>query len=248
MKKTLFLLSCIFFISCEKPSDCIESLGETITREVPVTDFTKIEVYKGIELIIKQGTENKLQIVTGENIIDDIEVSQEGNILRLRENASCNWVREYGQTKIYVTTNNLEVIYSKTDRKISSYGILNFPRLTVFAFDKEADDIEGAGTGDVYLNINTTEFVINSNNVARFFIEGATYYGNFYFWAGDTRLDASGLTIQESSIYHRGSNDMILKPIQAIRGKLVSTGNIILKNNPPIIEVEELYQGQVIFN
>jgi hypothetical protein len=29
---------------------------------------------------------------------------------------------------------------------------------------------------------------------------------------------------------------------------MVSTGDIILKNNPPIVDVEELYQGQVIYN
>jgi len=41
---------------------------------------------------------------------------------------------------------------------------------------------------------------------------------------------------------------MIVKPIQSIVGKMVSTGDIILKNNPPIVDVEELYQGQVIYN
>jgi hypothetical protein len=32
------------------------------------------------------------------------------------------------------------------------------------------------------------------------------------------------------------------------RGKMVSTGNIILKNNPPIVDVQQLYQGHVIYN
>jgi len=29
---------------------------------------------------------------------------------------------------------------------------------------------------------------------------------------------------------------------------MVSTGDIILKNNPPIVDVQQLYQGHVIYN
>ena len=40
---------------------------------------------------------------------------------------------------------------------------------------------------------------------------------------------------------------MIVKPIQKVTGILNSTGNVILKNVPPIVEIEELYQGKVIY-
>ncbi|HBL79751.1 MAG TPA: DUF2807 domain-containing protein, partial [Aequorivita sp.] len=33
----------------------------------------------------------------------------------------------------------------------------------------------------------------------------------------------------------------------AIRGKIVSLGNVISKNRPAIVEVEELYRGKLIF-
>lgn len=100
MKK--IIIATVLFIallSCEKPSDCIESAGNSITKNIEVTPFTRVEVYAGIELIITQGTEYKVEIVTGENIIENVEVKQEGNTLKLKENSSCNWVREYAQTK-----------------------------------------------------------------------------------------------------------------------------------------------------
>jgi hypothetical protein len=78
----------IILISCEKPSDCIESAGNTITKIVEVTPFTRVEVYTGIELIITQGTEYKVEIVTGENIIENVEVKQDNNMLLLKENSS----------------------------------------------------------------------------------------------------------------------------------------------------------------
>jgi len=248
--KKIFIIIVLFttLSSCEKPSDCIESAGANVTKIVEVTPFTTVEVYSGIELIITQGTDYKVEIVTGENIIENIEVKQEGAILKLKENSNCNWVRDYGQTKVYITAPNLENIYSKSDRNISSNGVLTYPILRLYAFDKNGDGREGAGTSDFHININNSLLVIENNNVARYFISGNTVNATFNFYAGDGRIEAANLTAQYINVYHRGSNDMTVKPIQSIRGKMVSTGDIILKNNPPIVDVEQLYQGQVIYN
>jgi hypothetical protein len=241
---TLLLL---FFLSCEKPSECVDSLGTIITKDIPVTSFTRIEVKTGIELVITQGENYAVKVVTGENLIGNIEVSQEGNTLYLSDNTTCNWVRDYGTTTVYVTAPNLEDIYSKTDRTIRSNGTLTYPIFRLFSLDTDGDGQEGAGTGDFYIAINNSQLVIENNNVSRFFIAGNTdeLLLNFYF--GDGRFEGENLIAKKAKVYHRGSNDMIVKPTESITGKIVSIGDVILKNNPPIIEVEELYQGQVIY-
>lgn len=249
MKKFIILfLSSIVFFSCEKPSDCIESSGNIVTKDILVNDFKRIKVYRGIEVIISQGLDYKVQIVAGENFIDNIEVNQNGDQLIFKDQTSCNWVRDYGQTKILITTPTLEEVYSKSDRNISSNGVLTFPSLSFISLDKDADGESGAGTGDFILNIDNLNLTIANNNVSRFYLTGKTNYANFNFYFGDGRIEASNFNAQNIYVYHRGSNDMILKPIQSLSGIINSTGNIILKNNPPIIEVEELYQGRVIYN
>ena len=249
MKKTFLLLSFLLvFISCEKPSECYESTGEMVTRTIPVNPFSRIKVYRGIAVVIMQGSEYKVEIKSGSNLIDNVSVTQNDNQLVFTDNTTCNWLREYGQTTAYVTTPNLEEIYSKTERNISSNGVLSFPKLKLFALDKNADGEDAAGTGDFYLAINNSQLVIENNNVSRYFISGTTNSAIFNFWAGDGRIDASDLIIQNMNVYHRGSNDMIVRPIQSITGKMVSTGDIILKNNPPIVDVQQLYQGHIIYN
>jgi Putative auto-transporter adhesin, head GIN domain len=248
MKKILLILSLTLLFSCEKPGDCVESLGDIVTKEIPVTAFTRVEIHKGIELIVTQGPEYKVVIETGENIIDDIEVTQSGNILSCRNNNTCNWVREFGTTKVRVTAPNLEELYSKSERNISSVGVLTYPILRLFSLDTDGDGVEGAGTGDFLINVNNSQLVIQTNNVSRFYISGTTTQGIFEFYAGDSRIEAQDLTVQDLIVFHRGSNDMIVKPINSITGKMVSTGNIILKNNPTLVDVEQLYQGQVIYN
>ena len=40
---------------------------------------------------------------------------------------------------------------------------------------------------------------------------------------------------------------MIVNPQQSLRGIIRSTGDVITLNSPPIIEVEQIYTGQLIF-
>jgi Putative auto-transporter adhesin, head GIN domain len=83
-----FLIIGFVFISCERPSDCIESSGTTVLKEIPVMAFDYIKVYRGIEVIITQGNEYKVQIQAGENFIDNVEVKQEGTKLIFKDEAS----------------------------------------------------------------------------------------------------------------------------------------------------------------
>jgi hypothetical protein len=250
MKKTHLFITSIFllFLSCEKPSECIESLGTIISKEIPVTPFTRIYVKTGIELVITQGLDYSVKVVTGGNLIDNIDVKQEGTTLYLSDNATCNWVRDYGTTIVYVTAPNLEEIYSKTDRAVRSNGILSYPIFRLFSLDSDGDNIEGAGTGDFFIEIDNSQLVIENNNVSRFFIKGKTDNLLLNFYAGDGRFEGANLNVKNADIFHRGTNDMIVKPIESITGKIVSVGDLILKNNPPIITVQELFQGQIIYN
>jgi hypothetical protein len=249
MKKIVVFISFLLvFISCEKPSECIESTGDIVTKIVPVNPFSRIKVYRGIAIEITQGPEYKVEIKSGSNLINNISVTQNDNQLIFTDNTTCNWLREYGQTTIYITTPTLEEIYSKTERDIRSNGLLTFPTLKVYSIDKNGDGESSAGTGDFYFTISNNLMQIESNNVSNFFISGSTNTEIINFWAGDSRIDSSNLTAQNISVFHRGSNDMIVKPIQSISGKMFSTGNIILKNNPPIVEVQQLYQGHIIYN
>lgn len=246
MKKIIFVFTFfLLFTSCEKPSDCIESTGDIITKDFEVSAFNAIYVHKGVEMVITQGSEFKVEVITGENLIDNISVEIIGSALVLRDNTSCNWVREFGHTKIYVTTPVMDFleIHSRTERDITSNGVLTYPILRLISMDLE----EGAGTNDFHIQVNNSQVVIANNNVSRFYIEGETDELLLEFYDGHGRFEGENLVAKNIKVFHRGSNDMIVNPTEKITGKMVSTGNIILKNVPPILNVEELYQGRVVY-
>lgn len=246
MKYFLFIIAPLI-ISCEKPADCIKSTGAMTTKRIEVTQFDKIVVYSRIGLVVSEGPEYGVTIQSGTNLIDDIEVLVTGNQLTLRDNTTCNWVRDYGQTTVYVTAPNLTSIYSKTEQNISSNGILTFDNLTLSAIDNY-DGQKGAGTGDFNLQINNSKLSINNNNVAGFTIIGKTKTLTIGVYEGNGIIDANLLLADKINIYHRGSNDIRVHPINEITGDIFNVGNIMASNIPQINTVHQHYTGQLLFN
>jgi len=66
------------------------------------------------------------------------------------------------------------------------------------------------------------------------------------FFSGIGRFEGRNLVAQKVEIYHRGSNDIIVNPIQELKGDLYGTGNLISINTPPVLEVVRHYQGRLI--
>ncbi len=241
----ILIISLLFIItSCGISEDCFKGNGSRTTQTFPLENFTKIKVYDGVGLVVKEGPNYEVKIETSDNIIDNLDVKMEGDMLIVKDNSTCNIARDYGQTIVYVTAPNLEEIHCKTDQDIKSDGILNYPLLRLFSMDLS----DGAGTGDFYLNLNaTSQIVIESNNVSNFYLNGHTNQLLLNFYFGNGRFYGENLEAEEIILFQRGSNDMIVKPLQNISGAIYATGNVILKNVPPIVDVEEVFTGRLIY-
>ncbi len=248
MKNFYLVLISIVLIGCENPGDCIKSTGSIVAKEIEVEPFEYIRVYKGIGLVIKQGDEYKVEVRSGKNLIDDIQVLVRENTLFIKDKTTCNWVRDYGQTTVYITAPNLIEIRSKTEQRIISDGVLSYPLLRLIAMDKDGDGEEGAGTGDFFMELDCNQFVIENNNVANYYISGKTNDCFIGFYNGNGILRAENLEINQLSFYHRGFNDMHVNVSQSITGNLYATGNLILYTNPESVNVTQHYQGRLIYN
>lgn len=256
MKK--FVLHITFFCflilvtSCGISEDCFKGNGNQITQTFPLENFSKIKVYDGVGLVVKEGPNYEVTIKTSDNIIDNLEVKLQGNMLVIKDNSSCNIARDYGQTTVYITIPDGTILplvqelelHCKTEQKIQSDGILHSPIIRLFSI---GDDGDGAGTADFHITVDNGQFVVESNNVSNFYINGhcEEMLLNFYF--GNGRFFGEELHAEKIKLFHRGSNDMFVYPIQKIEGIINATGNVVLENVPPIVEVEEVFRGRLIY-
>ena len=247
MKRLLKIFAVFVLLSCdsESGSDCFKTSGAIIQQEVSINSFEKILVNRDIELIVKEGVDFKVIIETGENLINDVEAILVDNELRITDNNSCNYVREYGITKVYITAPDIISIRSSTQYDISSDGVLNFPKLSLVSEDF---NFPGSFTvGDFRIQINSVRLTVGSNNISSFYISGQVENLFVGFYSGAGIFHGEDLISQKVRIYHRGSNDMYVNPQESLTGELRGTGDLISFNNPPVIGVEQFYTGKLIF-
>ena len=237
----MILLAC----DSESAGDCFQTEGSIIQQEFTVPSFDKILVNRDIELILKEGPDHEVIVETGANLMNDIKVIVSNNELLLTDNNSCNYARDYGITKIYITAPNISSIRSSTQYDVSSDGILNFPNMSLVSEDFNAP--RSFTVGDFRLQINSSSLNIVSNNISSFYISGQVDDLFIGFYSGAGRFQGEDLVAQNINVYHRGSNDMIVNPQISLTGELRGTGNLISLNSPPTVEVDQLYTGQLIF-
>lgn len=245
MKTTLFscLAIVLLFVSCNSEiiPDCYREPGATITRIDAVPAFNQINIGEGVNLVVKQDAVAEVKVETGENIIGDVSTEVIDGVLYVKNNLKCS----LGTTvpaRVTVTAPDIVKIYSSSQYDVVSDGVLNFPYLNLQQglFGKTASNIFD-------LNLNCINLVVENNNTTIFRIKGTVNSLNVSFYAGDSRFEGANLAVQNVFIFQRSSNDMILKPSNKIEGNIYSNGNVILLNQPPIVNVVQHYTGHVIY-
>lgn len=246
MKFYIYLIFSVFILGCnsEDGPDCFKKQGEQITETISVEHFSKINISEGIELIVSQGEEQLVQITAGKNLINDISFEVIDGELFIKDKNGCQMFRNISIAKVYISTPTLEKIYSGSQFSVHSEGVLRFPDLTLES-GIVSEDIPSC---EFNLEIESEKLTINENVSSVFKIKGNVDILNVNFWGSNGRLEAGNLIAKEIHIFHRSTNDMIVHPTDKITGTLYSTGNLVLKNTPPIVEVETLYSGQIIYN
>lgn len=247
-KMLLVLLCFSVFTACnsESASDCFQSAGDIIRDEVTVADFTKITVFENVSLVLKQGDVQKVEIETGEFLREEVTAVIEDDRLLLRDTNDCNYFRDYGTTKIYITSPNIDEIRSSTGLTIESDGVLGYSNLALIS-ESFTNTASETTDGLFDLELGGQNLSIVSNGIAYFKLRGNTQNINVFIAAGDSRIEAENLVSEFVTINHRGTNDIFINPQQSVRGVIRGTGDVISSNRPDIIEVEELFRGRLIF-
>ena len=248
MKNIFYILISVLLLSCngENVPDCFQNSGDLIQKEFTVAPFTQITVFERIELIIIQGSSQQVLVETGEYLMNDIEVKVENGRLKLYNNNACNLSRDYGLTKIYVTVPSITEIRNSSGLTVRSEGLLDFETLALISEDAADEDVFHTD-GDFNLELNCINFSVVVNNLSSCYITGQTTNASLGFYSGDARFEGRNFVAQNVTIFQRSSNDMIVNAQQSLSGEIRSTGDVILVNTPPVVDVEQFYTGKLIF-
>ena len=249
VKNAVLLIALLtLFNGCngENVLDCFQNAGDLIQEEVVVDPFTKITVFENVSLVLSQGPEQRVLIETGEFLRPEVSARVEDGTLILTDTNDCNFFRDYGLTTIYVTSPNIDTIRSSTGFPIRSEGTLSYSSLSLVSESFNNPETETTD-GSFELEVATSNLDIVANGIAYFQLRGTTDNLDVTIAAGDSRVEAENLVALNVSVNHRGSNNIRINPQDALRGVIRGTGDVVSFNRPPIVEVDEIFRGQLIF-
>lgn len=237
----------VLFIGCTNAlPGCFKGAGNPARIEIDVPEFTAITVFENIQLIISQGPEQQVVVESGEHLLSGITATVESGTLILRDTNNCNLFQDYGQTVIRVVSPELQTVRSSSGWPIRSDGVLAFNDLSLISENYSNPETQTTD-GAFDLSVNAQKLNIVSNGLASFSLKGFTDNLSITLAAGDSRVEASLLRAGSVQINHRGSNDIMVFPLNRISGRIRAYGNVICHNRPDEIQVTEEYKGRLLF-
>ena len=231
MKKIFYniciLLVTILFYSCEKDHlfDCLKSTGSIITESRTVADFSRIDVYNNVNVILTQDTENSIEVEAGSHIISGITTEISDGTLTIRNENKCNWVRSYTSTMaVHVHIKKLDMIQHYGSATISSTNQL---QNTTF-------DLNVWSSGDINLSVEAQNTYARQHiAVGDITLSGHSDYA-FIYNNGNGFSRDSNFQVDHGTVIQRATGDCYVNFTQAMDVEIHETGNVYYTGNPQI--------------
>ncbi len=239
----------LFFLSAcnsENAPDCFQATGDILSEELDVLAFDQIEVYENIRLVVRYGEIQKVELQTGANLRQEVTARVVNGVLQLRDGNDCNYFRAYGTTVFTVTSPDLRSIRSSTGFPVESQGVLPYESLSLLSESFNNPEAETTD-GSFDLDLDVGDLSIVSNGLAYFSLRGEADVFRVTIAAGDSRVEAQELLASQVQLNHRGSNDILLHPVNILSGTLRGTGNALIYNRPGTVDVEQLFTGKLVY-
>lgn len=238
LKRYSIVLIVVAFVGCDNEDafDCIKTVGDINHHELDLEGFNKIELIGDIQLYIENSETQSVLLATGDNLFPKIDLEVVDGQLTISDNNKCTWARDYGNTVVTVKSNGISLIKNSGSRDVVSIGTYNI--------DKELYLISQNASGDYYLDVSGNYLNISSNKVSNFEITGSLEKLYVGFYSGHGRFEGQNLTANTVSIFHRGANDILVKPTLLLDGSIESFGDIVVYGQPEVVDIE--YNGKSV--
>lgn len=241
MKAGLFqylFLPCLLMVlpavSCKK-SKCAKSTGAQTTEVRNLEVFTSINVHDKINIELKRSTVNRASITCGKNLMDYIVTRQEGTVLEIRNDNSCNFLRSYKKpVNILLEYTSLDHINFIGAGTVSSTDTLIQPSLF----------IEGEGSSgdfDLLVKMDSLRMVLHTGN-SNVKLRGKCKQFSFYS-GGTTIIDSRQLEAVSCLCNNSGSGDFYVKALLYLYAEIHQQGSIYYTGNPASVEQRNSGRG-----
>ena len=243
MQRLFFMLItfCLFLLigGCKKPG-CLGAAGNQQVLTRTLAPFNELLLTDNINLLLTQGTQEKIIIEAPENMIPNISSDIIDNKLTIANNADCRWARDPAE-KINVQlffTNLKKIVYK------GSGNITNTDTLRLAAFEVHTDD--GAGNIVLTMDNSYTGAYNGSDDNVEMLLYGRTDVC-YTYTNSRGKTDMRDFVVKKMVIEFEGLSDTYINVTEELTATIFHKGNILYKGTPVITQALYHSSGRLIY-
>lgn len=220
---------CLFISSCQKTP---LTNGDVITKTRVLSGFNSIHLYNNIDVTLIESDCSKIEITTGENLMNKITNVISDSTLHLKNENTLNWIRSYDyplEAKIYFDGKLSSITYESVGN-LTSLGYIHQDSSSDFELNLH----EAAGKIDLdivcrNLYIKSYDFDCTSDIT----IKGMSDYAMVY-QTGLGPIHMEDFTSRQTYAYSYNYNDIYIHSTDFLHADIHSSGSIYYKGHPEI--------------
>ncbi len=233
-----------FFISgCKKDSlcNCTESTGGTSTEVRSVNEFTQIELYNNVDLILHIDTFYRVNITAGSHLMDGVTSDVENGILQLRNKNKCNWLRSYSNKFVADVWIKKESLTHLSIHDAS--GNIDFAdtlKIAEFRLDN------WSSTGDYHLKLNCNSATLALHTGPADIVAVGHVGVSYIYSTGYGKMDLLNLNSDDVYVTNNSTDDLYINANKRIGAEIGYIANIYYTGNPSQVDAKITNTGKLI--
>ena len=223
MKKSLLVLSAFVLLVSQLPAQnfwktAIRGEGPIVKKEVSLSEFEGIKNGFSCDVIITQGSKQKVTLEGQQNILDNLELEVSGRVLKIKYD---HMVKRAEPVKIYITMPRL------TEASLSGSGSLT----TTNKFSGLGDlDVSVSGSGDVSLEVDAKDINMNISGSGDISLAGSANYIDVRI-SGSGGVDSRDLEADGCEVSISGSGNATVYVKERLEARISGSGNVRYKGD-----------------
>ncbi len=230
-KMILLTAISLFFASCNFKG--IKGSGNVTTENRPLSEnFTGIQVDNGLELILEQSNETKVNVVADDNLQTHIKTEIKNGILIVTSDFSNFY--NVKSNKVYVFAPHIETIEASSGSEFKATNTI------------KADDIQikSNGGSTIEIAIETEQATIQASGGSNIMIKGKAIRLKTNASSGSS-IEAEKLLSNDISANASSGSNIQVYPLQSLNADASSGSSISYHNNPKTLNVNSSSGGSI---
>lgn len=231
---TTFILSLIISTSCIYSGPSLKGNGNVVEENRKTESFEEIKISRGINVYISQGDYTKVRVKADENLLEAIEISVEGNTLKVTANRN---IRSATVKKVFITAPHISLIKSSSGSNVFTETNLKSPEL----------NISSSSGSNMKLEIITDNLDVSASSGSNIKLEG-TARSILGKASSGSNIKAKQLNTRNSNIKVSSGANFWITVKNDFEGHASSGGNIFYAGNPESTDFNKSSGGNIIKN